>query len=275
MPSDTKPLRSAQAQESVADAVVVGGEVVPATLPAVVTFDVQATDENLGKWRGGNLCDCCLDCAVCCSVMYCPFVGVAQLAQRYSPMRHGAKVQKCKVIAVILSVLFVCTSIFSKIYWENYTAAVQEFMQSEHVYAVTSTGAPRYVGPTYEDVEQLQVKEQALWPYKALAGGCSAAFSLLTCFLLLGVRARIRRQQRIPPSCCGEAMDDCCLAFCCTSCETCRIMRHALATATPANQPPAVYEFCSPEATTLGEGGDAMPLPPSYPLAANAPVQAV
>jgi len=272
MPSDTKPLRSAQAQESVADAVVVAVPAVPATLPAVVTFDVQATDENLGKWRGGNLCDCCLDCAVCCSVMYCPFVGVAQLAQRYSPMRGGEKVQKCKVIAVILFVLFVCTSIFSKIYWENYIAAIQEFMQSEHVYRDQYF----YVGPTYEDVEQLQAKEHALWPYKALWIAFSAAFSLLTCFLLLGVRARIRRQQRIPPSCCGEAMDDCCLAFCCTPCETCRIMRHALATATPANQPPAVYEFCSPEATTLGEGGDAMPMPPSYPLAANAPiVQAV
>lgn len=270
MPSDTKPLVNAQAQESVADAVVVAVPAVPATLPAVVTFDVQATDENLGKWRGGNLCDCCLDCAVCCSVMYCPFVGVAQLAQRYSPMRGGEKVQKCKVIAVILFVLFVCTSIFSKIYWENYIAAIQEFMQSEHEIRGF------YVGPTYEDVQQLQAEEHALWPYKALAGAFSAAFSLLTCFLLLGVRARIRRQQRIPPSCCGEAMDDCCLAFCCTPCETCRIMRHALATATPANQPPAVYEFCSPEATTLGEGGDAMPMPPSYPLAANAPiVQAV
>ena len=47
MPSDTKPLFNAQAQESVADAVVVAVPAVPATLPAVVTFDVQPTDENL------------------------------------------------------------------------------------------------------------------------------------------------------------------------------------------------------------------------------------
>ena len=49
MPSDTKPLRrdDAQAQETVADAVVVAVPAVPATLPAAVTLDVQATDENL------------------------------------------------------------------------------------------------------------------------------------------------------------------------------------------------------------------------------------
>ena len=88
-----------------------------------------------------------------------------------------------QVIAVILFVLFVCTSIFGRIYWENYIAAFQEFMQSEH-------GFYDYVGPTYEDVEQLQAKEHALWPYKALWIAFSAAFSLLTCFLLLGVRAR-------------------------------------------------------------------------------------
>ena len=91
-----------------------------------------------------------------------------------------------QVIAVFLFVLFVCTSIFGRIYWENYIAAFQEFMQSEHVYRDQYF----YVGPTYEDVEQLQAKEHALWPYKALWIAFSAAFSLLTCFLLLGVRAR-------------------------------------------------------------------------------------
>ena len=70
--------------------------------------------------------------------------------------------------------------------------------------------------------------------------------SLISCLIVMNVRAKIRAAHRIPKDkvcCCDE---DCCCAWCCLPCTTCQMLRHVLDTSQGSLEHPRMeYNVCS------------------------------
>jgi len=71
--------------------------------------------------------------------------------------------------------------------------------------------------------------------------------SLMTCLIVMNVRAKIRAAHRIPsePQCCG-CDEDCCCAMWCQPCTICQMLRHVLDTShTHPGSRRMKYNMCS------------------------------
>jgi len=239
------PLAAIQAQ-----AIPVQAQAIPVQTQAMPAAHYP---REVGRWSS-DLCACCTNCAVCWTGWCCPWVMVAQLAQRYSPLKpNGAKAHRCKLIAGSLFCLYAVSFILGQLYWLSFFEEMSE-AQAECFKVDKYTGR-KYRIPDCEPGELSDVGADllALNAFRGVIG--MVLFLAMTCTVLT-VRAKIRRAHQIPPSCCDEGCDDCCCACCCLPLETCRLMRHTLAHAptsvpTSAHQSPAIYEPCSEEGTSL------------------------
>jgi len=243
-----------------------------------------------GHWSS-PLCACCDDCAVCCSVWCCPWLAVSQLAQRYSPevpLPQGhLKVHKCKVVAGVLLALLGLSCVFAFCAGEGDGTLLE------------SDTKPASMAPAHTATRHVSTSLWAGWAgahaslhragggggeYAALSWMLVLAAALGMCMLLIGIRGKIRRTERIPSSCCDpecnddccdNCCDDCCCVWWCFPCETCRLMRHALATAHGVTRvnghpvQPAVYEFCSEEGTSVIAAGNHAADPGAYSVGNN------
>ena len=153
------------------------------------------------------------DCCICWMTLCCSCVPIGQLAQRYNPFCGTIT---CKIVTVV-------TLILVTPYYVNYSA-LQDWRQR---------------CPDMCPDEPMPIGLVA----SVLSGLCA---SIGLCAILCTVRSQIRRAGNIPATCCpnrlnGEAGyldEDCCNGCCdddfcsvlfCTSCETCRLLRHVLA----------------------------------------------
>ena len=59
-----------------------------------------------------------------------------------------------------------------------------------------------------------------------LSGTVSSISWIMMVAMVVLVRAAVRARYRIPPSCCGEGLDDCCVSFWCLSLSVSQILRH-------------------------------------------------
>lgn len=246
-------------------------------------LEAQQVVAPIGTWSS-DLCACCADCAVCWSTWCCPWVVIAQLAQRHSQLKpNGAKVYRCRSIALVLSVLlglsYLCKSIYKQALYNQMNRA------SEQCYRIDERSGRKYwlancvptppgeiglelwltASTRCSNSEQsscapavrralLLIPAPTCAPRAGLGSVLGMVASIAMICIVLSVRTRVRRQERIPTSCCDEGCDDCCCACCCLPCTTCQLMRHTLARAPVSSDmhghptaPPAVYELCSEE----------------------------
>lgn len=71
----------------------------PAPTVIVMQPSSQAVQNAAPGRFSSDCCDCCANCAVCLTTMFCPFIGVGQLAQRYS-------LGRCSLIATVMFCLY-------------------------------------------------------------------------------------------------------------------------------------------------------------------------
>ena len=104
-----------------------------------------------------------------------------------------------------------------------------------------------YVCPTWEPYYCWQY-EYIMNPAAYVISCLPSLMMLFLLVLLCQVRARIRKKDQIPESCCdgNGPCDDCCCIFCCTPCASCQMMQHVTG---------GDYELCS-ETGTPNHAGD-------------------
>lgn len=159
---------------------------------------LETQKEPQGRWSS-PLSRCCDDCGTCCIVFGCSCIVVPQLYER-----EVGPPGSCRKWFGRLGLL--CTINFFVVCARNAWLAA------------TFDSWPRGSWETY------------WFMIDATAGSVS---TLLACtamaivvWLLRAVRRKLRREDDIPASCCSERLDDCCLAFWCTQCVQCQLLRH-------------------------------------------------
>jgi len=212
---------------------------------------VQAHAQHLGHFSSG-LCDCCTDCNICCTTWCCPFIGIGQLAQRYSPLKaNGTKAYKCKVVAVVLGFAMLLNYILSYVartqYMDDIRTLVYACSPDVSVYHQRAVNNPELCQAGFSIFSNMMA-------VTSISGLISAFIFFASCFTIMTIRSKIRKAQRIAPTCCDDGCDDCCVACFCTPFEQCRLIRHTLACTHNVGiggQPiPATYEFCNEEGTS-------------------------
>ena len=163
---------------------------VPSTTPYV---SVGATDGPVQFADG--LFSCFNDCKLCLVSCCFPGVVVGQLWER-------VKRQPRSACAYITAISLVSATI---VFYLQSTCPEPE---------VTCTKGVCTAEPTVDVPASCSFANQ-------LAG----LTTLLLALLFMMVRAQVRDEYRIPPTCCG-ALDDCCCSFCCLPLAASQVMRH-------------------------------------------------
>ena len=183
----------------------------PLATPLVVHADpitVQPERNTIGGWSSG-LCACCSDCCTLLTVWFIPCVPIAQLAHQFNAF--GMK-PSCKLVAALLGVG-----------WSIYYIILLQTVREDTIQTVNER--------RNEQAWNEQANED-LNVGKLLNAGTVIGWiiSLISCLIVMNVRAKIRAAHRIPKGkicCCDE---DCCCAGCCLSCTICQMLRHVLDT---------------------------------------------
>lgn len=179
-------------------------EAVPVGIP--VAYDHHASTTPYTEYPGASvpishwadgLCSCFNDCKVCMVGTFVPCVAVSQLYDRV----------KSPGACVYLFGAFTAAAFF--VSWAH----------CDTVKCEASRGGGLRCEPPLasSDGHGMLCK---------IAGAASSMSTLAMVVLLMLVRGTVRAQQRIPPTCCGDAMDDCCIAFWCLPLSACQLLRH-------------------------------------------------
>lgn len=168
---------------------------------------VQAHAQHLGHFSSG-LCDCCTDCNICCTTWCCPFIGIGQLAQRYSPLKaNGTKAYKCKVVAVVLGFAMLLNYILSYVartqYMDDIRTLVYACSPDVSVYHQRAVNNPELCQAGFSIFSNMMA-------VTSISGLISAFIFFASCFTIMTIRSKIRKAQRIAPTCCDDGCDDCC-----------------------------------------------------------------
>ena len=151
-------------------------------------------------------------------------VPIGQLAQRYNPF---CGTNTCIIVTVVTFFLVTASQVT---YWLEF---LNLWNWLQRCYKYHHNVCPDEPIPTMEGGVESVLRLAVL----------ATTIGLLA--ILCTVRSKIRRADNIPASCCpnkrnGEAgysdqdccdgcFDECCSVLFCTSCETCRLLRHVLA----------------------------------------------
>lgn len=138
------------------------------------------------RWTHG-LCACCEDPSLSCAVCFCQCNAAGQVYQR-------ATGSGCLAVAALMWFLFVAT---------------QAFSQSSN--ALAQQGTIFDAGPA-----------AALG---AVAGLLGIVTSVAGTFFVCVARRAARARDAIPPSCCNESFDDCCVSYWCGCCSLVQLLR--------------------------------------------------
>ena len=193
----------------------------PLATPLFVHADpitVQPERNTIGGWSSG-LCACCSDCCTFLTVLFIPCVPIAQLAHQFNAF--GMK-PSCKLVAALIGVGWFISYIIS-LQTVDHIQTVDEGRNEQ-------ANADLNVGKVL-----LNVGTVIGW-----------IISLISCLIVMNVRAKIRAAHRIPKDkvcCCDE---DCCCAWCCTPCTICQMLRHVLDTSQGSREFTGTqYNVCS------------------------------
>ena len=189
---------------------------------------VQPERNTIGGWSSG-LCACCSDCCTCLTASFIPCVPIAQLAHQFNAF--GMK-PSCKLVAALLGVGWI---IYYIILLQTVDHNVQQSLQT------VDEGWNEQANEDLNVGKVLNVGTVIGW-----------IISLISCLIVMNVRAKIRAAHRIPKDkvcCCDE---DCCCAWCCMPFTICQMLRHVLDTSQGSLEHPRMqYNVCSENVVTV------------------------